>query len=143
MITNLVHASNDHATIAGALGFDLLTGEKFLFKAGAVILTAGAQAFKAHYAYQKMVTGDAHVMGLEAGAELTNYEFCCHHLSCADFDTTGMNVLQGSGARFVNADISNADFSGATNLPGHLVEMLERQQQRVLFREGLRQGAVP
>ena len=50
-----------------------------------------------------MVTGDAHVMGLEAGAELTNYEFCCHHLSCADFDTTGMNVLQGSGARFVNA----------------------------------------
>jgi succinate dehydrogenase/fumarate reductase flavoprotein subunit len=68
-----------------------------------VILTAGAQAFKSHYAYQKMVTGDAHVMGLRAGAELTNYEFCCHHLACAHFDTTGMNVLQGVGAKFVNA----------------------------------------
>jgi succinate dehydrogenase/fumarate reductase flavoprotein subunit len=104
MIAHLVHASGDSATINGALGFDLRTGEVFLFRAGAVILTAGAQAFKAHYAYQKMVTGDAHVMGLEAGAELANYEFCCHHLSCADFDTTGMNVLQGSGARFVNAN---------------------------------------
>ncbi len=104
MITHLVHAKKDPTTIAGALGFDLRTGEHKLYQTKAVILTAGAQAFKAHYAYQKMVTGDAHVMGLEAGAELTNYEFCCHHLSCADFDTTGMNVLQGSGARFVNAN---------------------------------------
>jgi succinate dehydrogenase/fumarate reductase flavoprotein subunit len=103
MMTHLVHAKNDPKTIAGALGFDLRTGKQKLYQVKAVILTAGAQAFKAHYAYQKMVTGDAHVMGLEAGAVLSNYEFCCHHLSCADFDTTGMNVLQGSGARFVNA----------------------------------------
>ncbi len=103
MVTHLVHDASDRASIAGALGFDLRTGKHLLFKAKAVILAAGAQAFKSHYAYQKMVTGDAHVMGLRAGAEVTNYEFCCHHLSCADFDTTGMNVLQGVGARFVNA----------------------------------------
>jgi succinate dehydrogenase/fumarate reductase flavoprotein subunit len=103
MVTHLVHAKNDPKTIAGALGFDLRSGKQKLYQVKAVILTAGAQAFKAHYAYQKMVTGDAHVMGLEAGAVLSNYEFCCHHLSCAHFDTTGMNVLQGSGARFVNA----------------------------------------
>jgi succinate dehydrogenase/fumarate reductase flavoprotein subunit len=104
MITHLVHDKKDPNIIAGALGFDLRTGEHKLYQAKAVILTAGAQSYKAHYAYQKMVTGDAHVMGLEAGAALTNYEFGCHHLSCADFDTTGMNVLQGSGARFVNAN---------------------------------------
>jgi len=103
MITHLLHDRHDNRTIAGALGFDLRTGAYLCFQAGATILTTGAQAFKSHYAYQKMVTGDAHVMGLKAGASLTNYEFCCHHLSCADFDTTGMNVLQGKGARFVNA----------------------------------------
>ena len=103
MITHLVQHKGESNTIAGALGFHLATGELRLFRAQATILTAGAQAFKSHYAYQKMATGDAHVMGLRAGAELTNYEFTCHHLSCADFDTTGMNVLQGLGATFVNA----------------------------------------
>jgi len=103
MITHLLHHKKEPDTVAGALGFDLRTGEHRLFKAKATILTAGAQAFKSHYAYQKMVTGDAHVMGLRAGAALCNYEFTCHHLSCARFDTTGMNVLQGSGARFVNS----------------------------------------
>lgn len=103
MITHLLHDKRAEKTVAGALGFDLRTGERKIFRAKATILTAGAQAFKSHYAYQKMVTGDAHVMGLRAGAALANYEFTCHHLSCAQFDTTGMNVLQGSGARFVNA----------------------------------------
>ena len=49
-----------------------------------------------------MVTGDGHIMALEAGAELSNYEFSLHHLSYAGFDTTGMNVLQGLGGTFVN-----------------------------------------
>jgi succinate dehydrogenase/fumarate reductase flavoprotein subunit len=102
MITHLLHPKGDRTSVQGALGFDLKTGEPRIFKAKAVILTAGAQGFKAHYAYQKMVTGDAHVMGLRAGASLANYEFTCHHLTCMDFDTTGMNVLQGVGARFVN-----------------------------------------
>jgi succinate dehydrogenase/fumarate reductase flavoprotein subunit len=102
MVTHLLHDRRDSRRITGALGFDTRTGETKVFKARATILSAGAQAFKSHYAYQKMVTGDGHVMGLRAGAALTNYEFTCHHLSCAHFDTTGMNVLQGSGARFVN-----------------------------------------
>lgn len=102
MVVYLLHDRRDPSSIAGALGFDIRRGKEILFETRAVVLSAGAQAFKAHYAYQKMVTGDAHVMGLRAGAEICNYEFTCHHLSCADFDTTGMNVLQGSGARFVN-----------------------------------------
>ncbi|MGD8388903.1 MAG: FAD-binding protein [Desulfobacteraceae bacterium] len=103
MVTHLLHDRKDGTAVAGALGFELRTGTTACFHSRATVLTTGAQAFKSHYAYQKMVTGDAHVMGLRAGATLTNYEFCCHHLSCADFDTTGMNVLQGKGARFVNA----------------------------------------
>ncbi len=103
MVTHLLHHVNDRDMIAGALGFDLKTGRQKAFKAKAIILSAGAQAYKSHYAYQKMATGDAHVMGLRAGAAIKNYEFTCHHLSCADFDTTGMNVLQGTGARFMNS----------------------------------------
>ncbi|MBW1997523.1 MAG: FAD-binding protein [Deltaproteobacteria bacterium] len=103
MVTHLLHHEKDRGLVAGALGFDLKTGRKRLFKAKAVILCTGAQAYKSHYAYQKMVTGDGHVMGLRAGALIKNYEFTCHHLSCAEFDTTGMNVLQGIGARFINS----------------------------------------
>lgn len=103
MVTNLIHAKGNRQRICGALGFHLETGEIYTFKARAVILTAGAQGFKSHYAYQKMVTGDAHIMGLLAGAKLANYEFITHHLSYAGFDTTGMNVIQGLGAIFVNA----------------------------------------
>ena len=50
-----------------------------------------------------METGDAHIMGLEAGAALANYEFNCHQLTHGNFATHGMNVSQGLGAKFVNA----------------------------------------
>ncbi len=95
-------ADRNGSRAAGVYAFELVSGEHMAVQANAVVLTTGAQAYKSHYAYQKMVTGDGHVMGLRAGAELMNYEFCCHHLSCANIDTTGMNVLQGVGARFVN-----------------------------------------
>ena len=102
MITHLLHARGDRGTIAGAAGFALETGEFRVYRARATVLAAGGQSYKSHYAYHKMVTGDAHVMGLEAGADVANYEFALHHLSYAGFDTTGMNVLQGLGGRFVN-----------------------------------------
>lgn len=102
MVTDLIHHRNDPEAIAGAVGFEVETGRLRCFPAHATVLATGGQSYKSHYAYQKMVTGDGHVMGLEAGAELGNYEFSCHHLSYAGFDTSGMNVLQGLGGRFLN-----------------------------------------
>jgi succinate dehydrogenase/fumarate reductase flavoprotein subunit len=102
MVTHLLHARKRPEVIVGGLGFHLETGELTAICAKATILTCGGQSYKSNYAFQKMVTGDGHIMALEAGAELSNYEFSDHHLSYAGFDTTGMNVLQGLGGIFVN-----------------------------------------
>lgn len=102
VMVNALVKGKDQA-VAGALGFHGVTGEAHLFKAKAVVLTTGAQSYKSHYADLHMVTGDAHVMGLEAGAALANYEFSSHQLTHAQFATHGMNISQGLGALFVNA----------------------------------------
>ncbi len=104
MMCKLLHDKSDKNIIRGALGFHLETGKFHAYKARAVVTSTGAQSYKSNYAFHKMVTGDAHIMGLEAGAELANYEFGCHHLSYAGFDTTGMNIIQGCNAFFVNKD---------------------------------------
>jgi len=102
MITHLLHARGKSGVISGALGFHLESGELRIFRSKATLLTSGGQSYKSPYAFHKMVTGDGHIMALEAGAELSNYEFTLHHLSYAGFDTTGMNVLQGLGGTFIN-----------------------------------------
>lgn len=103
MCNTLLHDKNNPRAIRGVMGFHGVTGEVYVFKAKAVVLTTGAQAYKSHYADLHMVTGDAHVMGLKAGAALCNYEFNCHQLTHASFATHGMNISQGLGAQFVNA----------------------------------------
>ena len=103
MCVSLVHDKKNPKAIRGVLGFHGVSGEPYLFRAKAVVLTTGAQAYKSHYADLHMVTGDSHVMGLQAGAALCNYEFNCHQLTHAGFATHGMNISQGLGARFVNA----------------------------------------
>ena len=103
MVDALLHDKNDSRIIRGAVGFHGVTGETYVVKAKAVVLTTGAQAYKSHYADLHMETGDAHIMGLEAGAALANYEFNCHQLTHGNFATHGMNVSQGLGAKFVNA----------------------------------------
>lgn len=103
MVDALLHDRNNPRVIRGAVGFHGVTGETYVVKAKAVVLTTGAQAYKSHYADLHMETGDAHIMGLEAGAALANYEFNCHQLTHGNFATHGMNVSQGLGAKFVNA----------------------------------------
>lgn len=103
MVCALLHEKGNAKAVRGCLGFHGVTGELYQFGAKAVVLTAGAQAYKSHYADLHMVTGDAHIMALEAGAALANYEFGCHQLTHSTFATHGMNISQGLGARFVNA----------------------------------------
>ena len=104
MVCKLLHSKDDPKAISGALGFHLETGEFTAYTGRSVVASAGAQCYKSNYGFHKMVTGDTHVMALEAGAELSNMEFACHHLSYAGFDTTGMNIIQGCRGGFVNKD---------------------------------------
>ncbi len=103
MVDALLHDRDNPRAIRGVVGFHGVSGEMHVVRARAVVLTAGAQAYKSHYADLHMETGDAHIMGLEAGAALANYEFNCHQLTHGSFATHGMNVSQGLGAKFVNA----------------------------------------
>ena len=103
MVDALLHDRDNPRAIRGVVGFHGVSGEMHVVRARAVVLTAGAQAYKSHYADLHMETGDAHIMGLEAGAALANYEFNCHQLTHGNFATHGMNVSQGLGAKFVNA----------------------------------------
>ena len=103
MVDALLHDRDNPRAIRVVVGFHGVSGEMHVVRARAVVLTAGAQAYKSHYADLHMETGDAHIMGLEAGAALANYEFNCHQLTHGNFATHGMNVSQGLGAKFVNA----------------------------------------
>lgn len=103
MVNALLHEKGNPKAVRGVVGFHGVSGEMYVVKAKAVVLTTGAQAYKSHYADLHMETGDAHIMGLEAGAALANYEFNCHQLTHGHFATHGMNVSQGLGAKFVNA----------------------------------------
>jgi succinate dehydrogenase/fumarate reductase flavoprotein subunit len=102
MITHLLNARGRPGVISGAMGFHAGSGEIRTISSKATLLSCGGQSYKSPYAFHKMITGDGHVMALESGAELSNYEFSLHHLSYAGFDTTGMNVLQGLGGIFLN-----------------------------------------
>ena len=103
MVDALLHDRDNPRAIRGVVGFHGVSGEMHVVRARAVVLTAGAQAYKSHYADLHMETGDAHIMGLEAGAALANYEFNCHQLTHGNFATHGMNVSQGIGAKFGKA----------------------------------------
>jgi len=85
MVNALLHEKDNPKVIRGVVGFHGVNGEMYAVRAKAVVLTTGAQAYKSHYADLHMETGDAHIMGLEAGAALANYEFNCHQLTHGHF----------------------------------------------------------
>ena len=72
MITELL-ASDGH--VAGATGFNVRTGQFYVFEAKNTVLSTGACSFKGQYHGQDMVSGEGNDMALRVGAEFTNMEF--------------------------------------------------------------------
>ena len=96
--------------VYGALAFNFRSGEWFAIRADAVVLAAGevnrlsnnasGVAFDSwHCPYN---TGDAHRMGYDAGAVLTNMEFVETTLTPKGFSAQGLNALVSEGAHFIN-----------------------------------------
>ncbi|MFX1442448.1 MAG: FAD-binding protein [Promethearchaeota archaeon] len=73
MITDLLRVNN---SVIGAIGFNYITGEFFVFSTKAIILATGGlgQIFKLT-SMPPGATGDGYVMGLSVGAELMDMEF--------------------------------------------------------------------
>ena len=72
MITELL-TSDGH--VAGATGFNVRTGQFYVFEAKNTVLSTGACSFKGQYHGQDMVSGEGNDMALRVGAEFTNMEF--------------------------------------------------------------------
>lgn len=88
--------------VVGAVGFHRKTGEFYIFKAGAVVITTGQCSFKGHYAAQFFLTGDGMAMALDAGAELRNLEFVTLWLQGATFVWEGLGQAFPMGATLLN-----------------------------------------
>jgi succinate dehydrogenase/fumarate reductase flavoprotein subunit len=88
--------------VVGAVGFNTINGDFYIFRAKAVVLASGNGGWKPSYS-QNTSTGDGLQMAWRAGAELRNGEFIkvwnVPHLFAWESQTT----LLPLGARFVNA----------------------------------------
>lgn len=126
MVTSLLSENGDPAgRVTGAVGFDVRTGEKRIFRVKAVVLAAGGCGYKARFACHKMDTGDAVAMAYRAGAKLGRFDEGKIHTTAAKFDAHGLNMFVGLGGRFLNAnderfmleyDPELGDLSGMTTL---------------------------
>jgi len=88
--------------VIGAVGFNILNGKFYIFKAKAVILASGAGSWKTSY-LKNTSTGDGIYMAFRAGAEIRNFEFIKVWNVPKLFAWEGQTTLLPLGARFVNA----------------------------------------
>ncbi|MFC1970434.1 FAD-dependent oxidoreductase [Chloroflexota bacterium] len=99
-ITNILKRDG---TAIGAVGFNIVNGEFYIFKAKAVVIATGQCSFKGHYADQGFLTGDGMAIALRAGAELKNLEFATMWLQTAGYPWSGLGFALPLGATMVNA----------------------------------------
>ena len=109
MITQLLTSDGCYPTsgrVVGALGLNIRTGRPMLFKAGSIVLSSGQMTARYGGGMCDNLTGDGVAMGYRLGAQLTGLEFCTTtNLSTWQrrFQATGLNALQGAGAKLVNS----------------------------------------
>lgn len=109
MITDLLTDASGRR-VAGAVGFNCRTGERYVIQAKAVVVSTGdinrisrnvsGLPFDSwHYPYN---TGDGHAMAYRRGARLVNMELVEATLTPLGFSTQGTNSYAGQGAHFLN-----------------------------------------
>jgi adenylylsulfate reductase subunit A len=109
MITDLL-AEPGGRRVAGAVGFNCRTGERYVIRATTVVMATGdinrisrnisGLPFDSwHYPYN---TGDGHAMAFRGGAHLANMELVEATLTPLGFSTQGTNSYAGQGAHFLN-----------------------------------------
>lgn len=109
MITDLLTDASGRR-VAGAVGFNCRTGERYVIQAKGVVVSTGdinrisrnvsGLPFDSwHYPYN---TGDGHAMAYRRGARLVNMELVEATLTPLGFSTQGTNSYAGQGAHFLN-----------------------------------------
>ncbi len=67
--------TDENGDVAGATGLTRTTGETWVARAGAVVITTGGCAFLSRALGCNVLTGDGYLMAAEVGAELSGMEF--------------------------------------------------------------------
>ncbi|MBI2567022.1 MAG: FAD-binding protein [Candidatus Schekmanbacteria bacterium] len=99
MVTDLIVQDG---RVAGAVGFDRLTGRGRVFAANAVVLAAADCSFRGGYACVAQATGDAFRMAYSAGARLANMEFLVINTGSPHFGFEGTGIAARWGGKFVD-----------------------------------------
>ncbi|MBM2832513.1 MAG: fumarate reductase, partial [Dehalococcoidia bacterium] len=108
MAIELLTSDGEHPSggrIAGVVGLETRTGQLYVFRAGAVVVSAGATSGKLHLNYLDNTTGDGHAMAFRAGAQLAGLEFATHPtfpIWERKFFSGHPAVFQIHGARLIN-----------------------------------------
>lgn len=100
MVTDLLTTDR---MVVGAIGFDTRKGDFTVFKAKAIIVTAGGNGYKSNFSSHKMASGDGVAMAYRAGARLMSFDLYNHNATAAPFETLGMNMFVALGGAFINA----------------------------------------
>lgn len=101
MMTDLL-TKNGQA--AGALAFNIVSGEWHVFKAKATVLATGSNFYKGRCPGHRNVTGDGFVAAYQAGTDVSVLDFAMHNAFPARYDIgPGMGMYVGTGGKFVNA----------------------------------------
>jgi len=99
LVTDLL---KNNGKISGAVGFDTISGDFYIFKAKATILATGEGGWKSGY-HSHTACGEGTHMAFRAGAELRNLEFVRVWNCPTQFAWESQTTLLPLGARFVNA----------------------------------------
>lgn len=98
MITDLL---KQDGRITGAVGFQVRTGQFYVFQAKAVVIACGRGGWKCSYG-KNTSTGEGLLLAYKAGAALCNMEFAEVWNVPKWFSWEGQTVLLPLGAKFVN-----------------------------------------
>jgi len=111
MVTRLLH---DGDRVAGALGFDMETGEFRLFRSDHVVLAAGGSSalYTRHSSREDENNGDGPALAMGAGARLMDIEFVQFHPTGMVGDRYGdewdgrlvTEAVRGEGGRLFNSE---------------------------------------
>ena len=100
MIVKLL--KNEKGQMAGAAGFDTITGDFYKIQAKVVLIAAGRGGWKASYG-NNTASGEWVEMALEAGAKVRNFEFVEVWNVPRLYAWEGQTILLPLGARYINA----------------------------------------
>ncbi len=93
----------DDGLAVGALGFNYRKGEISSFKSKAIVAAAGGGSFRGTFLATKNLSGDILAAAYRAGAVLKGFENTVSNTVARDFSIHGLNLIVGSGGRFLNA----------------------------------------